>query len=138
MGNPSTRHNIGGYISPQRGIVPADYVAGTTNGTGIDRTAYSSLTVFVDVGAASGSPTAQSVIVTLQHSADDSTYADATGGALTTISADSTSGQKDFDISGLNQYVRVESVVAFTGGSTPAIDVASCIIFGGADTLPVT
>jgi hypothetical protein len=138
MGNPSTHHNIGGFISPREGIPPADYTAGATNGTGIDRTGYLSCTIFAQTGVASGSPSAQTVNVKLQDSADNSTFADVTGQALTEISADSTTGQLDVDLGTLKQYIRLVSTVAFTGGSTPAWDVAASVILGGSDTLPVT
>lgn len=132
------RNNIGAYINAVTGIKPTNATT-TVNGTGVDRLAYGSATLFAAVGAASGSPSAQSVTYKLQDSADDSTYADISTetSALAAMTADNATGQLDIDLTGLRQYVRVVATVSLTGGTSPAIPIAATLVLGGASVLPV-
>ena len=137
----SEQKNIGGYITTQKGTEPANQVAGTVNGAAIDRAALGmpqSATLVGACGAASGTPTAQSVDFKLQHSdASGSGYADLSGAAVTQMTADDQLEYVDVDLSSAKRYIRVVEVVAFTGGSTPAIPTSSQVILGGAERLPL-
>ncbi len=88
-------------------------------------------------GAASGSPTAQTVATKLQDSADGSTgWADVSGAAATDLTADDTEDEVDIDLSGAKRYVRVVATISFTGGTTPSIPVAATLVLAGKDELP--
>lgn len=135
------KKNIGAYIAPRVGIVPASRAAGTTNGTGIDRQGLNSCTLFVQTGASSGTPSAISLACKLQESSDDASadaYADITDAAITAITAVNTYAQVDVDLTGCERYVRAVMTPAFTGGSSPEILSSAAIIFGGADNLATT
>jgi hypothetical protein len=136
--------NIGAYIKASKGINPANTSAGTVNGAAIDRAGIGGGTLFHSCvlhgacGAATGSPSAQTVDNKLQDSADGSTgWADITGAALTQLTADNGEAEKDVDLSSAKRYIRVVNTVGFTGGTSPAIPVAAEVVLGGSEQLPV-
>ena len=97
-----------------------------SNGTGIDRTGFETVGVGLAVGAATGSPTARSVVIELQHSTDNTTFVDLTdrdGNVVTTdgLTADSTNTYLRVDLSAARQYIRAVAKPNFTGGTSPAI-----------------
>ena len=98
-----------------------------TNGLGIDRTGYETLGIGLAVGAATGSPTAQSIIVKLQDSADNTTFSDFDSIETDALTADSTNTYLRVDISGARQYIRAVAEPTFTGGTSPEIPF-SCMI----------
>lgn len=129
--------DIGAGIKVVRGIAPADASAGTINGAAIDREGYLSAVLHHTCGAASGSPSAQTVDSKIQDSADGSTgWADYTGGAAAQLTADDAEAEVDIDLSGAKRYIRVVNVVGFTGGTSPAVEVAATVVLGGADVTP--
>lgn len=137
MISQALRSDIGSFIKPVKGINPANQAAGTVNGAAIDRQRYGSCTLHLAVGAATGSPTAQTVDAKLQDSADGSTgWADLTGAAVTQRTADNTEAEVDANLAGAKQYIRAVVVVAFTAGTSPAIPIAATVVLGGADELP--
>jgi hypothetical protein len=132
-----SRSNIGAYVKNVVGIDPLDNSAGTRTGPVIDRLAYQSCSLFGHTGAASGTPSTQSVTYTLQHgaAADGSDMADyASAAAITT---DSAGAELDVDLGPCKQYVRVKEVVAFTAGTSPKIEGAATLTFGGGKSLPI-
>lgn len=137
MAGIAQRRNIGAFIGAKKAIKPTNAGAGAINGTGFDRTGEQSCTFIVMCGDASGSPSAQTVDCKLQDSADNSTFADVSGATADQLTGDDESAYKDFNLSGLRQYVRLVVTVALTGGSTPAIPVAASLILGGSDNLPL-
>lgn len=133
----ASQRDIGSYISPQIGNVPVASVAATLTGAAIDRQDYLSCVLTAVAGAATGSPTALTLDAKLQDSADGSTgWADITGAAITTIAAASTLGRVDVNLHGAARYIRVVSTVAFTGGTSPTLGVATVVDLGGAVSLP--
>ena len=138
--------DIGSQIRMLGSVAPGDRAAGAVNGTGIDRMVaesgkgYLSCVLFVQTGAASGSPTAQTVDAKIQDSADNSTFADytdpttAAAAAITQITADSTNREKDVNLSNAKRYVRVVLTVAFTGGTSPLWECNACLALGGSAT----
>lgn len=134
------KQDLGANVSVGSGLNPADQAAGTVNGTAIDRQVHGnplSCVLIGAVGAASGSPSAQTYDLKIQDSADGSTgWADVSGAALTQITADNTLGTKDVDLSAVKRYVRLVRVVGFTGGTSPAIECGESVVFGGAHDLP--
>lgn len=131
--------NIGGILTAKIGNVPLSNAAGTRNGSAIDRQGFMSAVLVAKCGAATGSPSAQSVDVKLQDSEDGSTgWADLTGAAVATLDADNSIARVAVDLSGAKRYVRAVEVVAFTAGTSPEIPSDSTVILGGADDNPPT
>jgi hypothetical protein len=130
--------DIGAYIKPVLSIAPVSTDGSAdVNGSGVDRLGYYSGVVVCLAGAASGSPSAQSLVFQLEESSDNSAFT-AVSGQTVTIEADDTLGKLNFDASGLKRYLRVvcTDASAFTGGSSPANDISALIVLGGADSLP--
>lgn len=134
--NPGSK-DIGAYIKSADGIKPQSASAGTINGPSFDRQDFDSAVLHGQVGAATGTPTTQSVIYKLQDSSDDSTFEDFEDGDIDAIEANDTSAELDLNLSGARRYVRVVAVVAFTGGTSPTVPIASTLTLGGARTRPV-
>lgn len=133
---------IGPEVKMAIGLVPAARSAGTANGTGVDRTGFHSMVLEAVTGAATGSPSAQTLDVKLQHSADNSSWSDfqpegtAASGAVAQIAADSTRKRKSINLTGAKQYVRAVGVTAFTGGTSPTLPSAVVMVLGGAVEQP--
>lgn len=135
------KEDVGALLAPKVGTVPLADTGSTVNGTGVDRTTLGnplSCVLVAMSGAATGTPTTQTFDAKLQDSADDASYADITGAAITQQTADNGFQGLDVDLSGARRYVRAVSTVAFTGGTSPDWPVATAIVFGGSDTLPQT
>lgn len=129
--------NIGAFIRSNIGILPQTALAGTFTGPSVDRQDFDSAVIHGMTGAATGTPTTQSVIYKLQDSADDSSFEDVANVDLAAMIADNDNGELDVNLSGLRRYVRLAAVVAFTGGSSPAIPIAATLTLGGARSRPV-
>lgn len=110
--------------------------AGTTAGLWIDRSNFISAVVGLATGVVTGTPTAQSVTVTLKTSdASDGTGAvdlkDMDGNAVTiALTTGSAVIDKDVDLLGAKKYIGVSIVTAFTGGTTPAVPIDLSIALG--------
>lgn len=138
--------DIGAYIKTNNQSISIQNVdAGTdVNGDSVDRQDYLSGVIQAALGAATGSPSAQSHVFALEESSDDSTFTpalDDDGDAITlTLTADDTTSELDVDFSGLKRYLRLTydaSESSFTGGSSPTNDIYANIVLGGAQSLPV-
>lgn len=137
MNSFADRHNVGASLKPVFGNLPQNASAGNIEGAAIDRMGFDSCKLAACAGAASGTPTAQSYDAKLQESADGSTgWTDITDAAVTQIDADDTQEHVDVDLTGCKQYIRVYGVVAFTGGTTPALPVAAVVELGGPHKRP--
>lgn len=125
------------------GLVPLSRSAGAANGSAIDLLAsnspagpYNAGLVILETGAATGGPTAQSVTVKIQESADGSTgWTDVTDlaevEAATVVSdADNQVKTLAFYPTALKQYIRVVATTAFTGGTTPAQPSSVLVVLG--------
>ncbi len=132
------RTNAGDYVKLQKAIDPEDSAAATITGAAIDRTGFNSCVLHAAAGAASGTPSAQTVDAKIQDSATSGgSFVDFAGGAITTITADDSDAEVDVDLSGAKAFVKVVVTVGFTGGTTPAIPVASTLALGGSEVEPV-
>jgi hypothetical protein len=142
MGGVDRLANVGGHIAVVKGIKSTNASAGTITGAVIDRASYGyaeSCVIYAANGDAAGSPTAQSLNVKLQECATSGgTYTDVSGAAITAIAADDTAAYKDFDLTGVERYVKLVAVVAFTAGTTPSIPVNASLILGGAYHEPIS
>lgn len=127
----------GPEIKNQLGTVPAASAAGTVNGTGVDRLGFNYAVLEAQTGAATGTPTTQTLDCKLQHSdVIGSGYVDVTGGAVAQITAVNSRKRKTIDLRGLKRYVRVVTVTAFTGGTSPTLANVCTLQLSGADSLP--
>ena len=138
MSDLVTLRNIGSLVVPVTSVFPESAAAGTINGASIDRTLHNlagSCVLHQIVGADSGAPTTLNVQTTLQHSPDNSTWSNyqiasttQQTAALTAVSSENTAA---IDLTGAARFIRAVTVVAFTGGTSPAVLVAADIILGG-------
>lgn len=144
MSDMTQQHNIGALVAEVSSIFPVSSAAATINGVSIDRQAHSmalSCELHTAVGATSGAPSGISVQSTLQHSPDNATWTNflydgtntAQGVAITAASSDQNYA---IDLALANRYIRVVTVISFTGGTSPAIPVAAALVIGGEQTLP--
>ena len=134
----ASQKDIGAYIKAVLSLVPVSTDGSAdVNGAGVDRIGYYSAVIVCATGAATGAPSALSVVFQLEESADNSSFA-AVAGATVTITASSTLGKLDVDLSARKRYLRVvcTDATAFTAGSSPENIVTSSIVLGGADVLP--
>jgi hypothetical protein len=143
MGDTVTQKNIGGMVVSLQSVDPIVSAAATLNGTSIDRLAHNmplSCLLHTQTGAVTGAPTAISVVSTVQDSADNTNWANylfdgvnaATTPAVTAISAD---GNYSVDLTLARRFLRISTVVGFTGGTTPTIGVAAELVLGGEQIL---
>jgi len=117
-------------VKPVASLV-ANQAAATVNGSGIDHVGYDDIELVVATGAVSGAPTSFSVDVKLQESDDNSTFTDITGAAITQIVAANTLNKVKVANAYLKKrYIRTVTVVAFVGGTSPAIPVAAMVLLG--------
>ncbi|MDE1914737.1 MAG: hypothetical protein KGJ57_17440 [Sphingomonadales bacterium] len=144
MSTVALQHNIGAFIALASSVLP-QAASASVNGSGLDRAAHNgalSCVLHAATGAITGSPTTTSVTTKLQHSADNSTWADyvapgaAAVAATSAITAASTDASVAIDLSSANRYIRAVSTIAFTGGSSPTVQVAADIAFGGETLRP--
>lgn len=120
-----------------RAIAPDEYSA-SANGPAIDRQGFANAELFVDVGDVEGSPTAFTVNLKLQDSADGSTgWADLPGAAIQQVSAANTQRTLSLNLAGARRYVRAVLTISFTGGTSPNVAVAAALVLGGSDVRPV-
>ena len=93
----------------------------TLTGTGIDALHYEGVALVV-LNASAGTGTTPTLDVKLQHSDDNSTFADVTGAAFTQVTSDGgTAGAQvmKVNVSDLKRYLRVIGTIA---GTTPSFD----------------
>ena len=131
-------HNVGSYVVPVTSVFPESASVGTINGASIDRALHNmpqSCVLHQVVGAESGAPTTTSVQTTLEHSPDNSTWSNYVIGTATQQTAALTAANSEntaaIDLGGAYRFIRASTVVAFTGGTSPAALVAADIVLGG-------
>jgi hypothetical protein len=99
---------------------------------------YQSGVIMLATGAATGSPSAVSVVATLQDSEDGLTGW-ATVDTLpqtppqVTIGA-SAQASANVNLRGARQYIRLAVVPTFTGGTVPAIPISAVLVVGGSSS----
>lgn len=130
--------DIGSEVKTVRALSPQSNSGGSAvNGVVIDRMGFDSLVATVITGAISGSPTAISMAIKVQHggASDGSDAADVTGATGTITTADSVK-EINVNCEALKRYVRVTQTTTFTGGTTPAVLVGATIALGQAQAGP--
>jgi hypothetical protein len=110
--------------------------AGTSYTSFIDRKSFLSAVIALATGEASGSPTAQSVKITVQSANDSSgtgkeDLTDINGDKIEIeLTDDSLSSFADVDLTGAKAFLGCKVVVALTAGTTPAIPVNIFAVLG--------
>jgi hypothetical protein len=128
--------------------LPAQSFTGSTavDGSKVDTQGADNAVLYANGAEASGSPSAATLVVTLQESADGSTnWSNALDNTNTvigfTLNAESAAAENVARIEGLNlnrkRYLRAVVTPAFTGGSSPAILGFAQIILGNNQQVPV-
>lgn len=131
--------NVGSLIKVVTSHAPKTSAGETINGSAVDRQDFLSCVLAARAGAATGTPTSFTFNAKLQDSADGSTgWADITGGAVAAISADNGEKHVNVNLSSAKRYLRVVSVIAFTGGTSPALPVQTDVVLGGAQITPTS
>jgi len=138
-----TQRNIGALLAIVTSVEPQSASAGTINGGSIDRQLHSmagSCVLHQAAGAVSGAPSTTSVVTKLQHSPDNSTWADYKPDGVNTaqtaaLTAQNTEDSLAVDLTAANRYLRAVTTVTFTGGASPAALVASDVVLGGENTI---
>jgi len=120
--------------------------ADSESGTALDSQAYeqaNSGLVTINVGAATGSPSSFSIVYTLEHSSDNSSWSTAPG-ALTGARADATKTVTaagvysiPFEPGHLKRYWRVSRAVSITGGSSPKVPNGASVLLGDGRKSPM-
>lgn len=124
--------------------LPTNGAAGTVSSTAFRTNGMASGSLELAVGAASGTPTTQSVTAKFMVADDDGTgspgsFALYTGpdgvAAQVAITADSLTGKVAIKYEGsvTGAWGRVDVVTAFTGGSTPKIPASAVLIFNDSE-----
>lgn len=114
-------------------------VSATKTGEVIDRDNYRDAVLHVLVANVTGTPTAQEVVVKLQHS-DTTTTGDFVDVDVQGIKSDLTvteSGELHVNLDGFKRFIRVVANANFTGGTTPKADIVGTVALGNMVTNPV-
>lgn len=143
------RHNpyddvkfIGGTSLPAQSFTGSSAV----DGSKVDTQGADNAAIYANGAEASGSPSAATLVVTLQESADGSTnWSNALDNTSTvvgfTLNCESAAAENIARIEGLNlnrkRYLRAVITPAFTGGSAPAILGFAQILLGNNQQDPV-
>lgn len=108
------------------------------NGSGVDTKNYRDGMAVIRSGAVAGSPSSFTVDGKVQDSADNSSFADVTGLTFTQIVAASTSRLLRLNFMGdYRRYLRIVVTPAFTGGTSPSVQMFGFILLGNAVFNPV-
>jgi len=137
----ASQGDLSEQLKLMRDVDPVASTGATHTGAGIDRQTFGAGLFQIAVGVATGSPTGQTVIATLQDSADNSTFANATAvTGLTVLGASITTDSKvqelGGDLSSLRRYIRLSIVTTLTAGTSPTLPVSSVCALSGADLYP--
>ena len=131
------RRDIDRQMKMEIGIDPEDSAPATINGAAIDRRSATgsgaSAVLHVACGAATGSPSPQTVDGKLQDSLDGSGgWADISGTDIAQLTGDDEDASSpNRNLVDVKKFIRAVVTVVLTGGSSPTIPVAATICFGG-------
>ena len=135
--------NIGSYIKTVINAFSAGATSAVTGaaiqivGPGYQ---YKSAQLALYLGAATGSPSAVSVVAKVQQSADGSTnwtdFTDNFGVGSVTNAAASSEVNQNIILQGAQAYIRLVVTPTLTGGTGPTIPLAAAIVLGGTSDHP--
>jgi len=138
------QHNIGAFVALVTAVSP-QAASAAVNGASVDRALHNlplSCVLHNIAGAATGAPSALSVVSKLQHSPDNSTWSDyippgaSTVAVTPALTAASTDNSVAIDLSSANRFIRAVTTPTLTGGTSPTILLATDIVLGGEALLP--
>lgn len=111
----------------------------TKTGEAIDRFNYRDAILHAVVGNVTGTPTAQKVVLKVQHSdtATAGDFVDAEIQGIESVLTIEQEGELHLNLDGFKQFVRVVATATFTGGTTPKADVIGTIVLGNMVSNPV-
>lgn len=97
------------FAGARLGLVPADYQAASTDGTGVDAKGFDECLVVLNSGTNTGAATLDIIV---EDSADNSTFAAITGAAFTQLVAanDNTPYVGRIDLRKYKRYLRINAV----------------------------
>lgn len=107
-------------------LIPSGAKTADANGTAVDVTKYEGVALAVLNCAAATAGTNPTMDVKLQHSDDNVTFADVTGGAFTQVTATDSLQVLKFNIADLKKYVR--GVIDIGGTSSPSFPLGLSLI----------
>lgn len=128
---------LGEAIKTEKAIAPQAAVAGAITGLTVNRDGYNYAVLVVETGAAAGAPTAVDVDVTVQESADGTTWVDVPGGPHIANLANDSRAEYNLPLINRAKYIRCVAAVAFTGGTSPTVGIGATWILGDAVKQPV-
>ena len=135
----SDMRDVGATVVTKGSIGIQNVDAGTdVTGAAVNVVGKESLVAVCQIGAATGTPSAQTHRFKLQDSPDGSVWTDIAGKTLD-LTADDAVGEIDLDCQTCDRDVRVfydEANSSFTAGSSPTNDIAAVLVLGGADEVP--
>jgi hypothetical protein len=109
--------------------------AGTVTGPAVNRLGYQSVALFAVKGAETGAPSARTLTVTIEDSADGSTgWAAYKPDLLVQVSGELVAAAAtpvNADLTGAREWIRAIEVLAFTGGTAPTLLVSTVGVFTG-------
>jgi hypothetical protein len=131
--------DVGAEVKVVAGFSPRASAGEVINGAAINRQDFQSCVLHARSGAVSGAPTAVTYDARLQESADGITgWTDIPGAAVEQITAADTEKHVNVNLAGVKPYIRVVGTVAFTGGTSPTLNVAATVVLGGAVVKPTS
>lgn len=132
----SVMRNIAGEIKATEAIRAITTTPAELNSPAyIDRLGYDSALLVINVGAATGSPSSFSVTTNVEDEDVSSAGTLADKGIIISQTAAGITSYA-IDLRGYRRYVNIESTVAASGGSSPAVPVSATLILGGAVVNP--
>lgn len=115
-------------------IAPKSLDAGAENGVAVDTAGFGDGVAIISIGAATGSPSAQTVDAKLQESANGTSgWADISGAAIVQATADNKTAEIKISRrtrAASERYIRAVITPGFTGGTSPEIPCAATIVLG--------
>lgn len=108
------------------------------NGSGVDTKNYRDAMAVIRTGATAGTPVSFTVDGKVQDSADNSSFADVSGLTFAQITAANTTKLLRINLMGdQRRYLRIVVTPAFTGGTSPSVQMFGVILLGNAVFNPV-
>lgn len=136
-------HSIYDDVAVSKSIAPqSDSGGSAVDGASVDTMGYETAMIVFEAGAISGAPSATSIAVTLQESADGSTnWGNALDNTGTVIGGTITAAGillARIEGLGLNRkrFLRAVETTTFTGGTSPAVLVHANILLGRGLEMP--
>lgn len=137
------KKDIGAWVKAEHTLSPQNSADDTTtSGASVDKGDALSGVIVGSIGAVTGTPTGISVIFRLQDSPDGTTgwanVLDLAAAIVETAPATAidTTVELDVLLQPTKQFLRIQSIVDLTAGTTPTVDVGAVLVVAGKSELP--